>query len=37
MVNVSATCRQYMSASDHVATLENRGGCLKTCLIKPHL
>ena len=22
MVNVSATCRQYMSASDHVATLE---------------
>ena len=21
MVNVSATCRQYMSASDHVATL----------------
>ena len=24
MVNVSATCRQYMSASDHVATLEGR-------------
>jgi hypothetical protein len=37
MVNVSATCRQYMSASDHVATLEKHGGCLKTCLNKPPL
>ena len=32
MVNVSATCRQYMSASDHVATLQKAGGWLKTHL-----
>ncbi len=32
MVNVLATCRQYMSASDHVATLQKPGGWLKTHL-----
>gem|GEM_PF-5474828 len=33
MVNVSATCRQYMSASDHVATLPSPSGWLKSCLL----
>ena len=32
MVNVSAPCRQYMSASDHVATLPSAGGWLKSRL-----